>query len=101
MHEEVSLNEEWTDAEIATFQRRAERLVKDGLNEMEAEQLAERMLLRDRPVSGDDRRICLECKNLKRRVCTRARAMGLPGGMEPVRTILQRCHGFVLRGAQT
>jgi hypothetical protein len=89
----------WTDAEIARFTARLGRLIKEGMGEVAAEKLAEAMLLRDRPGSGDDRRICLECKGFKAGVCGFAERMGLRRGHVPLRTILQRCDGFVLRGA--
>ena len=74
--------------------------MKDGMTETDAERLAQEMLYRDRPGSGDDRRICGECKGLKQRVCTFAPCLGLRHRMEPVRTVLQRCDGFVLRGSK-
>lgn len=82
----------WTDAEIETFTRRSRVLQKIGLSAMEAEQTAETMMHRDRPESGDDRRLCLECASLKKGRCTRRGYMALP-------TVLQRCDGFSLRGA--
>lgn len=85
--------EEWTDAEIEVFTRRVGAL-KKGMTEVEAEKLATEMLMRDRPGSGDDRRICLECTGLRKGVCTRA-----PRRFEPVPTVLQRCDWFALRGA--
>jgi hypothetical protein len=105
MSEEVSLKEKepadngWTDSEIETFTRRTARFINDGMNEMNAEQLAQTMLNRDRPNSGDDRRICAECKGLKKGVCAFASKLGLRFDFQPVRTVLQRCDAFVLRGA--
>jgi len=61
------------------------------MNDMEAEKLAQQMLYRDRPESGDDRRICMECKGFRKGRC----ALGLP----VLWNMLQRCDGFVLRGA--
>ena len=84
----------WTDPEIETYLRRVARLEKEGLNEVEAEQLAEQMLHRDRPVSGDDRRICLECRGLRKGTCERA-----PRHFEPLRFTLQRCDWFAMKGA--
>jgi len=98
--EEVYQDEEgWSDAEISRFNNRVAVLRRRGMTDMDAERLATQMLHRDRPDSGDDRRICLECKGLKRAVCTTAQAMGLRYGMEPVATIMQRCDGFVLKGS--
>lgn len=91
---------DWQDEEIERFTRRVARLMKEGLDEMEAERLAETMLYRDRPDSGDDRRICLECAGLKKTVCTFANRLGLRAGHEPLRFTLQRCDGFVLKGAR-
>lgn len=88
----------WTDEEIERFGRRVVRLIKDGMTDMDAEKLAQQMLYRDRPNSGDDRRICGECKGLKRGACTFAARLGLRS-FDPVRTVLQRCDAFVLRGA--
>ena len=91
---------DWQDEEIERFTRRVARLMKEGLDEMEAERLAETMLYRDRPESGDDRRICLECKGLRGRVCDFAKSLGLRAGHEPLRFTLQRCDGFSLKGAK-
>lgn len=79
----------WTDLEISTFLRRVAVLTK-GIGEMEAERLAQRMLYRDRPESGDDRRICLECAHFAKGKCRRR--------IDAVRTLLQRCDSFALRG---
>lgn len=100
LSEEVYQDEErWSDVEISRFTSRVAGLKKRGLSEMSAEQLAEQMLYRDRPESGDDRRICMECKGLKGLVCAFAQSMGLRRGMEPVATVLQRCDGFLLKGS--
>jgi hypothetical protein len=88
----------WTDQEITTFSRRAERFTKAGMSDMEAEKLAQQMLYRDRPESGDDRRICVECKGFKKGVCAFAVRMGQRFGTVPLWNVLQRCDGFTLRG---
>ena len=88
----------WTDREIKIFIRRCAALENERLNAMDAENLAQSMLYRDRPGSADDRRICLECKALVDRVCTLARKIGLRDGFRPLRTILQRCDAFTMRG---
>lgn len=82
---------DWTDAEIARFVRRASTFVAEGLNDEDAERLAQTMLYRDRPDSGDDRRVCFECKHLRSN--SRCRP-----GLLPLRFTLQRCDGFELRG---
>ena len=91
---------DWQDEEIERFSKRVASLQNQGLDEMEAERLAETMLYRDRPDSGDDRRICLECKGLRGRVCDFAKSLGLRAGHEPLRFTLQRCDGFSLKGAK-
>lgn len=83
---------DWTAAEVARFVRRAGVFRQEGLSAGQAERLAEQMLHRDRPGSGDDRRVCFECKHL------RPNARCRPGHM-PLRFVLQRCDGFELKGA--
>ena len=86
----------WDDAEIATFATRHARMLRRGYSDADAQDLAERLTLRDR--EGDDRRLCVECGALDRRGrCMVAAAGRLPGAdrrLEPVPTILQRCEGF-------
>ena len=84
---------DWTETEIKNFLRREAKFIQEGLDTDESERLAQQMLYRDRPDSGDDRRVCFECKHL------RANARCRPG-MLPLRFILQRCEGFELRGAK-
>jgi hypothetical protein len=95
----MSMYEGWLDEEIEVFQRRLGRFTKAGMDAMEAEKLAQQMLYRDRPESGDDRRICVECKGFHKGFCNFAESMGLRRGMAPVWNVLQRCDGFVLRGS--
>ena len=85
------------DAEMAAFTARAERFAL--LGRADADDLAERLTLRDR--DGDDRRLCLECTWLGDTGRCLAAATGrIPGAdrrLEPVQTILQRCGAFGLR----
>lgn len=87
----------WDDPEIEAFTARAQRFAR--LGRIAAEDLAERLMLRDR--EGDDRRLCLECSWLgDTGRCLAAAAGRLPGAdrrLEPVQTILQRCEAFGLR----
>jgi hypothetical protein len=87
----------WDDAEIATFTARAERF--ELLGRADADDLAERLTLRDR--DGDDRRLCLECTWLGDTGRCLAAATGrIPGAdrrLEPVQTVLHRCGAFGLR----
>lgn len=84
----------WDGPEISAFTARAARSVQMG--QADADDLAERLTLRDR--EGDDRRMCVECSHLGRRGRCIAAADGrLPGAdprLEPVPTILQRCDAF-------
>ena len=87
----------WDNAEIAAFTARTERFAL--LGRADADDLAERLTLRDR--DGDDRRLCLECTWLGDTGRCLAAATGrIPGAdrrLEPVQTILQRCDAFGLR----
>ena len=84
-------------AEIDRFLARLETFIRKGMGLDAAETLADALVLRDRET--DDRRSCSECANLERSGrCTAARAgqiVGAAENMEPVRTVLQRCEGFV------
>ena len=83
---------EWQKAEYETMQRRASAFVQSGAAPHEAGYLAWRMMMRDRPDSGDNRRVCFECKHLRENARCR------PGYL-PLRFVLQRCDGFELKGA--
>jgi hypothetical protein len=86
----------WDDAEIEAFTTRVLLFVRRGMSPDDADDLAERLTLRDR--KGDDRRMCIECSHLERSGrCAMARAGRLDGAdrrLEPVQTVLQRCEGF-------
>lgn len=84
---------DWDDMEIKKFKNRTSKLIAQGMSEMEAEKLAERLVYRDRPVSEDDRKLCLECANWRNR-CTKPAK-----GYCSVPTILQRCDGYTSRAA--
>ena len=87
---------DWADEEIYRFINREKKLMTQGMTEIEAEKLAERMVYRDRPGSGDDRKLCLECSNWSNGCKTPM------AGYCTVPTVLQRCFGFLARsnGAQ-
>ena len=88
-----------TGAEIDTFTACLARFTDKGLSLIDAEALAEKLVIRDR--EGDDRRVCLECAHLHHGgrcgnwqaagVAIRARDAQLPGDFT---TMLQRCDGF-------
>ena len=91
--------EAWDDAAIACLQARVQHLVRMDFATDDADDLGERLTLRDR--DGDDRRLCLECSWLAGAGRCLAAASGhLPDvdwRFEPVQTILQRCTAFRLR----
>lgn len=75
----------WTDAEIQAFCARRDRLLRWGRTEQEADDLAERLTLRDR--DGDDRKLCQECAHGIRGLrCAKNHAFQA--------TQLQRCPAF-------
>lgn len=96
----------WTERDIARFQARVPMFMRRGVTEARAEQIAERLVLRDR--ERDDRRMCIECAGLQRPLrpmdgrptpCPRCgpAARGLIKGprlVEPVIDLLQRCPHF-------
>ena len=90
------------DLEAKRLLRRNAAMENAGIDEIEATRTAVAMLLRDRPDSGDDRRVCFECAHLDGRVCRsdarEAMHVVTKGAFEPVRTILHRCEGFKLKG---
>ena len=81
---------DWDDREIRIFSRRLSVFKTEGLAEDESERLAQQMLYRDRPDSGDDRRVCFECRHLNGIKCR--------AGKYVLRFVLQRCEGFEIRG---
>lgn len=84
--------------EIDTYTRRLHQFTRCGLAEPEAESLADKLVTRDREF--DDRRLCLECLNLKtgggRLDCSQWRGAGLgaPGLPVDLGRQLQRCDSF-------
>ena len=89
----------WDDDELSAFTTRVLMLQRRGIGADHADDLAERLTLRDR--EGDDRRMCVECSHLGdggRCLATAAgRVHGADRRLEPVPTILTRCMAFGLR----
>lgn len=81
----------WNEPEIKRFTRRFEALQAHGLATSDAEDLAERLLYRDRDTS-DTRRICLECKHLKGSSCRATHRK-----FEPPIQVLWRCDNFQIK----
>ena len=82
---------EWTKPEFERMQKRAGAFVGAGAEPHEAGYLAWRLLMRDRPDSGDDRRVCFECAHLSGTRCMT--------GVGPMLFILQRCGEFEMKDA--
>jgi hypothetical protein len=84
----------WSGAEIATFQAREVRFRQ--LRRADAEHLAERLTLRDR--QHDNRRLCLECRELEiSGQCAAVRRGEIRGAdprVEPVPDTLRHCEAF-------
>lgn len=74
----------WTDEDIARFVSRRDRLLRWGYPEDRAEELAERLTLRDR--EQDDRHMCAECRHGQRPRC--------PDGAPLPAGTLHRCPVF-------
>ena len=67
--------EPWDDATIARFVARLGLLMRRGFNATDADDLAERLHLRD--VQGDDRACCVECRHYRPGRCGNPMAAGL------------------------
>jgi hypothetical protein len=95
----------WGDREVTAFLDRTWKLQRLGFVEQDADDLAERLALRD--VGGDERAACIECRNLSGRRggfrCGKPSAAGLHGDRTvgtDLATLLQRCPGFVAGRAE-
>lgn len=74
----------WDDAEISAFATRVFALMRHGIKLADADDLAERLTLRDR--EGDDRHVCAECRHYRPGRC--------PDGAPLPAGVLHRCPGF-------
>jgi hypothetical protein len=86
----------WNDVEIHRFQMREGHFGRLGIADHDASDLAEWLTLRDRNV--DDRRLCLECRELARSgrcgAASRGAMRGVSRNMAPVPDVLMRCPHF-------
>ena len=84
----------WDDAEIQTFTSRVLRFMQRGINATDADDLAERLTLRDR--EADPRASCAECRHYRPGRCGNHGLAGLlaPEVGRDLATMLQRCPGF-------
>ncbi len=86
----------WTDADIASFTARCDRLIRWGWSEPEAEKLADRLVRRDR--EHDERVSCIDCRHYRPGRCGNHKAAGLnsPEIGRDLAAPLQHCPGFRL-----
>lgn len=91
----------WSDGEIAAFTERTLNFIRRGVNATDADDLSERLTLRDR--EGLGMHLCLECAHYRPGRCGNHHAAGLggPGLPHDLATQLQRCPGFRLSDAPT
>lgn len=86
----------WADDEIVRFSRRVPMFIRRGLIPSEAEQLADRLALRDQ--EKDTRRMCIECDRLQQDDGCFALKQGWIEGASkfarPIKTVLLRCQSF-------
>lgn len=84
----------WTDADIARFIDRRDRLVRWGWAEPDAEELAERLVKCDR--EQDDRVSCTDCQHYRPGRCNNHRRANLQSADvgRDLAAMLQRCPGF-------
>ena len=88
-----------TGREIDTFKARLSRFTDKGMSATDCEALAGKLVLRDR--EADDRRVCLECRNLSGYSpgswrCSNWKTAGVGASSLPLDLVLmlQRCDGF-------
>lgn len=82
----------WDDTEIATFVARHTRLLALGFSDGDADDLAERLVLRDR--DGDTRRLCVECCNFRGGLCRQPKLAGVSAEVGQMAFVSQRCSAF-------
>ena len=84
----------WDDAACARFVARVSRFLRLGIDATDADDLAERLHLRD--VQHDDRSMCVECTHYRPGRCGNHRRAGLSVGDvgRDLAAMLQRCLGF-------
>jgi hypothetical protein len=88
----------WDDAACARFVARVGLFLRHGFNAEDADDLAERLYLRDRDL--DDRHLCIECRHCGGRApawrCARPLASGIGPDLGALVTLPQRCPAFLL-----
>lgn len=88
----------WNDAEVAAFTTRVTLFMRRGVSVTDADDLAERLTLRDR--DGDGRHACIECSHYRPGRCGNHRRSGLHTAElgRDLAVRLQRCDGFTPSG---
>lgn len=86
--------EPWNDAACARFVARVSLILRRGINATDADDLAERLHLRD--VHADHRHLCVECRHYRPHRCGNHRAAGLTAADvgRDLATMFQHCPGF-------
>ena len=84
----------WNDDEITSFTVRVLLFMRHRVSPTNADDLAERLTLRDR--EQDERRLCFECLHFRPGRCGNHAAAGIGGPALPhdLAALLQRCPGF-------
>jgi hypothetical protein len=84
----------WGDEACGRFVARVGRLLRLGFDATDADDLSERLHLRD--IDGDDQACCIECTHYRPGRCGDHQRAGLYGPElgRDVATMLQRCPGF-------
>ncbi len=84
----------WDDATCARFAARVGRFLRLGIDATDADDLAERLALRDQ--DADDRRLCIECRNCRPGLrCSASQRSGFgPDLGRDLATRLHRCPAF-------
>lgn len=84
----------WDDEACGRFVARVGRFLRLGINATDADDLSERLHLRD--IDGDDRACCIECTHYRAGRCANHRIAGLHGSdvSRHLASLLQRCEGF-------
>lgn len=86
------LSEAMNGAEIDRFNTRVALFAERGIHIEEAERLADGLVMRDR--EQDDRRICLECSQLRGSRCSVPAKSGAGSNVQSLIRLPQRCAGF-------
>lgn len=79
----------WSESELLLCMDRTRQFIRRGIPELIADQLACRLVQRDR--LQDDRRSCAECRSFRNGGCVQGRQPVCGGGVD----VLHRCRTFI------